>query len=59
MPEFNNKISVLIQMGPVVFNDFFQTPFMKAMASVRNDRFMPEFARSGEFLWARTLAPFV
>ena len=58
LPEFNDKISVLIQMGPVVYNDFFVVPFMRAMASVGNDRFML-YARSGEFLWSRTMAPFV
>jgi hypothetical protein len=58
-PEYNDKVSVLLQMGPVVYNDFFQTPFMKAMSSVGNDRIMPEYARSGEFLWTRSMVPFV
>lgn len=31
-PEYNNKISVIINMGPVSFLQYFQVPFLKAMA---------------------------
>lgn len=37
-PDYNDKISVLIVMGPVTYIDWFQPPFLKAMASVRNDK---------------------
>lgn len=35
MPEMNEKISVMLQMGPVVFIDFFRAPFLRAMAGGR------------------------
>lgn len=38
LPEMNEKISVMVQMGPVVFIDFFRAPFLRNMGSVRNDQ---------------------
>lgn len=58
MPEMNEKISVMLQMGPVVFIDFFRAPFLRAMAGGRAVEFL-RLAHSGEFLWYRFLAPFL
>lgn len=36
-PEYNDKISVMIHMGPVWYVQFLEAQFLKAFASVRND----------------------
>lgn len=38
MPEMNEKISVAIHMGPVVFIKFFKAPFLGSYASVKQTR---------------------
>lgn len=37
LPEMNEKISVVIQMGPVAFIEFFRAPFLANAANRRND----------------------
>jgi hypothetical protein len=36
-PEYNDKISVMIHMGPVWFVQFLKAEFLKTFATVRND----------------------
>lgn len=33
LPAMNDKISVVIHMGPVVFIEWFRAPFLRAMSS--------------------------
>lgn len=35
-PEYNEKVSVLIQMGPVWYIQYMQAPFMRLHARPRN-----------------------
>jgi pimeloyl-ACP methyl ester carboxylesterase len=58
LPEMNEKVSVVMHMGPVAFLDFFRAPFLRAYGLVRNDQFLRD-AAMGEFLWYRFLAPYV
>lgn len=43
-PEYNEKVSVLIQMGPVWYIQYFQAPFLRAMAGPRNPEVRPPLA---------------
>lgn len=36
VPEMNDKISVMLHMGPVVFVEFFKAPFLSVMADAKN-----------------------
>lgn len=38
LPEMNEKVSVVMHMGPVAFLDFFRAPFLRAYGLVRNDK---------------------
>lgn len=37
LPEMNDKVSVVIHMGPVAFLDFMRALFLKTYGEVRND----------------------
>lgn len=37
MAEINDKVSVTVHLGPVVFLEFMRAPFLKAMGEARND----------------------
>jgi len=38
MPEMQSKVSVLLAMGPPAFLEYMRAPFLKAWATIRNDR---------------------
>lgn len=38
MLEMNEKISVVLQMGPVVFVDFFRAPVLRALSEARGPK---------------------
>lgn len=58
LPEMNEKISVMLQLGPVVFVDFASAPSVKAAGYARAYEFL-RLAHIGEFNWYRIYAPFM
>lgn len=60
MPEMQSKVSVLLAMGPPAFLEYMRAPFLKAWATIRNDRaFFSPYAYLGQFLTSSRLWPFL
>lgn len=57
-PEYNEKVSVALHMGPVAFIADIAPGVVKDMASVGNDNMFQDM-QMPEFLWYRLLAPYV
>lgn len=57
-PEYNDKVSVVLHMGPVVFIKELADGVVKNQALLGNDQVFALW-RTGEFLWYRFLAPYV
>eukprot|EP00877_Chromochloris_zofingiensis_P014376 jgi/Chrzof1/9192/Cz03g39100.t1 len=56
MTEYNDKISVVAQWGPVAFVKYFRSPLLKRMAAIRGDQILKNM-QWGEFLWNRIISP--
>lgn len=46
MDAYNDKISVVMHMGPVVFIKYFQALFLKRQAQIRSDQVRNWFRRN-------------
>ncbi|WIA28628.1 hypothetical protein OEZ86_011165 [Tetradesmus obliquus] len=55
---YNDKISVVVHVGPVGFIEYIRAPFLKAQPIVKSDQWLKN-APLGEFIAHRDIAPFV
>ncbi|KAF6263629.1 Alpha/Beta hydrolase protein [Scenedesmus sp. NREL 46B-D3] len=56
--DYNDKISVVVHVGPVGFIEYIRAPFLKAQPVIKSDQWLKN-APLGEFIAHRDLAPFV